>query len=45
MTGSHRARILAAVFVAAVFGLPGIVAVQTAAAQISVTAADPPAGE
>jgi len=45
MAGSRRALVVVAVVFAAFFGLPGVVAVQPAAAQVSVTAADPPAGE
>ena len=46
MTASHRVLIVAAVIVAAAFGLPWGGAVPTASAQtISVTAADPPTGE
>ena len=45
MTGSRRVLIVVAVLFAAIFGLPGVGAVREAAAQISVTAADPPAGE
>jgi hypothetical protein len=45
MTGSRRALIIVAVLFAAMFGLPGVGAVPEAAAQISVTAADPPTGE
>jgi len=45
MTGSRRALIVVAVLFAVSFGLPWSGAVPDAAAQISVTAADPPTGE
>ena len=45
MTGLRRALIVVAVLLAVAFGLPGVGAVREAAAQIAVTAADPPTGE
>ena len=45
MTGSRRALIVVAVLLGVMFGLPGVGAVREAAAQIAVTAADPPTGE
>jgi len=45
MTAGRRALIVVAVLFAAMFGVPWSGAVPEAAAQISVTAADPPAGE
>ena len=45
MFDSRRALIVVAVLLAVMFGLPGVGAVREAAAQIAVTAADPPTGE
>jgi hypothetical protein len=45
MTDLRRALIVGAVLLGVMFGLPGVGAVREAAAQIAVTAADPPAGE
>ena len=45
MTDLRRALIVVAVLLGAMFGLPGVGVVREAAAQIAVTAADPPTGE
>ena len=45
MFDSRRALIVVAVLFGVMFGLPGVGAVREAAAQIAVTAADPPIGE
>lgn len=45
MTAGRRALIVVAVLFAGLLGLPGVGAVPEAAAQIAVTAADPPTGE
>ncbi len=45
MTGFRRVLIVVAVLLGLMVGLPGAGAVREASAQISVTAADPPAGE
>ena len=45
MFGIRRALIVVAVLLGVMFGLPGVGVVREAAAQIAVTAADPPTGE